>query len=56
VLNAPDPPVYVKVGSARFFYCLFSEITPADRGGKVVFFPEYQLKRIREHWTHLLIN
>jgi len=30
----PDSPVYVKVGSARFFYCLFPKITPTDRREK----------------------
>jgi len=30
-------PVYVKVGSARFFYCLFPEITSADSRVKRLF-------------------
>ncbi len=41
----PDSPVYVKVGSARFFYCLFPGIVGIGRENGEVFFSKYHLKR-----------
>jgi hypothetical protein len=41
----PDSPVYVKVGSARFFYCLFPGIVCIGRENGKIFFSKYQIKR-----------
>jgi hypothetical protein len=41
----PDSPVYVKVGSARFFYCLFPGIVGIGRENGEIFFSKYHLKR-----------